>query len=97
MAPIFLSAKKSSSLEQGGVCFFFSESADAPETSRAEHIITIVDEKDTLLIRKHFLHVANTTKLTFSNSQEFHACVSYMPAHMLGNDTHVKAMKNNFA
>ena len=32
-------------------------------------------------------------KFTFINSQEFHACISYMPAHMLGNDTHVRAMK----
>ena len=35
-------------------------------------------------------------KFTFLKSQEFHACISYMPAHMLGNDTHVRAMKNNF-
>ena len=33
---------------------------------------------------------------TSLNSQEFHACISYMPAHMLGNDTHVRAMKNKF-
>ena len=33
---------------------------------------------------------------TFINSQEFHACISYMPAHVLGNDTHVSAMKNKF-
>ena len=35
-------------------------------------------------------------KFTFINCQEFHACISYIPAHMLGNDTHVRAMKNNF-
>ena len=29
----------------------------------------------------------------FINSQEFHACISHMPAHMLGNDAHVRAMK----
>ena len=32
-------------------------------------------------------------KFTFINSQEFHACISYMPAHIVGNDTHVRAMK----
>ena len=35
-------------------------------------------------------------KLTFINSQEVHACISYMPAHMLGYDTHLRAMKNSF-
>ena len=35
-------------------------------------------------------------EFTFINSQEFHVCISYTPAHMLGNDTHVRAMKNNF-
>ena len=30
---------------------------------------------------------------TFTNSQEFHACTSYMPTHMLWNDTHVRAVK----
>ena len=33
---------------------------------------------------------------TFIDSQEFHACISYMPAHMLGNDPHVRAMKDKF-
>ena len=32
-------------------------------------------------------------QFTYINSQEFHACISYMPAHMLGNDVHVRAMK----
>ena len=35
-------------------------------------------------------------KFTFINSQELHASTSYMPTHMLGNDMHVRAMKNNF-
>ena len=30
---------------------------------------------------------------TLINSQYFHACISYKPAHMLGNDMHVRAMK----
>ena len=33
---------------------------------------------------------------TVTNSQEFHACISYMPAQVLGNDIHVRATKNNF-
>ena len=32
-------------------------------------------------------------KFTSINSQEFHAYISYMPTHMLGNDMHVRAMK----
>ena len=38
-------------------------------------------------------------KFASNNSQDFHVCISYMPTDMLGNDTHVRAMKrisNNF-
>ena len=56
---------------------------------------TIVDEKDTFN-SEIFSTCNHHVKFTSINSQEFHACISYMPAHMLGTDTHVRAMKNNF-
>ena len=66
-----------------------------------KHVLsTIVDKKDTLLIQKHFSACNQHVKFTFINSQEFHACISYMPAHMLGNDmqckSHDNLMINNF-
>ena len=45
---------------------------------------TIVDEKDTWLIRKHFLHVSyQHVNFTFINSQEFDVCTSYMGRYLL--------------
>ena len=49
------------------------------------------------IVNSEILSTCNQrVKFTFINSQEVHACISYMNAHMLGNDTHVRAMKKNF-
>ena len=59
------------------------------------HWVTIVDEKDTLLIQKHVLHRASMYILyfIFPTNSCMYLLHGQVPAHMLGNDTHVRAMK----
>ena len=55
--------------------------------------IPIVDEKRYITNSETFFTCNQHVQFTIINSKEFHACISYMSAHMLGNDTHVRAMK----
>ena len=78
----------------GFVCFLPTEQGQFHNGFGARvGFIPLWTKKDTLLIRKHFLHVANMKTFLLLIPKNFHACISYMPAHMLGNDLHVRAMK----
>ena len=58
---------------------------------------TTVEEEDTLLIRKHFLHVTNMSNIHLLIPKNLMhvslTCPLTCWAQQLGNDTHVRAMK----